>query len=207
MTPSKDLNQDGILDVCQDCNENGVADFLEIQFGTADDCNGNMQPDECDTAEATSTDCQTDGVPDECQLAANDCDANGVPDECDIASGLADCDDNGVPDGCQADFDGDDLIDQCDPDMDGDGVPNESDVCNNSPPDIEVNSFGASRGDVDGNCVVDIDDFFIFEICLSISGPGRDPILSDCIDLSDLDDDGDIDLRDMSRFQRAMETP
>lgn len=205
--PSFDLNQDGILDVCQDCNGNTVADFLEIQFGTAEDCNNNLQPDECDTADATSLDCQEDAVPDECQLAGNDCDANGVPDECDIASGLSDCNTDGVPDGCQPDFDGDDVIDECDDDIDDDGVPNGIDVCNYSPMDVEVTPVGASRGDVDGDCDVDIDDFFIFEICLSISGPGRQPILTDCVDLCDLDDDSDIDLRDLSRFQRGMQAP
>ncbi|RTZ89125.1 MAG: hypothetical protein DSY92_09535, partial [Planctomycetota bacterium] len=49
-----------------DCNQNGVADQCDIDFGSSDDCNGNLVPDECDIAFLFSEDCNLDGIPDEC---------------------------------------------------------------------------------------------------------------------------------------------
>jgi hypothetical protein len=53
----------------QDCNNNGVADNLDIDSGTSQDCNANGTPDECDIIGADSQDCQPDGIPDDCQRA------------------------------------------------------------------------------------------------------------------------------------------
>ena len=39
-----------------DCNQNGVDDQCDLDFGTSDDCNGNMIPDECDIELLTSED-------------------------------------------------------------------------------------------------------------------------------------------------------
>lgn len=202
--PSLDLDDNGVLDVCQDCNNNTVPDFLEIIFGTAQDCNHNAVPDECDTRDAMSEDCQADDVPDECQLAGNDCDGNQVPDDCDIVGGLDDCDANLVPDDCEADFDNDGQIDACDGDIDDDGVGNAADACDFTPLGTPVTPDGSTRGDVDADCDVDVDDFLIFGACWQISGPNRPPLLSECLDLTDLDGNGVVDMRDFVRFQRSV---
>jgi len=57
-----------------DCNNNDVADDLDIQNGTSSDCDGNGVPDEC------QPDCDKDGTPDACEA---DCDHDGTPDACD----------------------------------------------------------------------------------------------------------------------------
>jgi len=55
---------------CDDCNDNGVPDRIDIIDGTSDDCNDNDLPDECDIADGTSEDCQPNGIPDECDIAS-----------------------------------------------------------------------------------------------------------------------------------------
>jgi hypothetical protein len=50
-----------------DCNGNGVADDLDILFGTSADCNDNSVPDECDIDDGTSQDTNGNGIPDECE--------------------------------------------------------------------------------------------------------------------------------------------
>lgn len=65
-----DANGDGIPDDCQDCNENGTLDSIDISQNASDDCNGNGVPDECDVdvVIGCSLDADMDGVPDECQI-------------------------------------------------------------------------------------------------------------------------------------------
>jgi len=58
---------------------------------------------------------------------------------------------------------------------------------------------GASVADYDMDCDVDIDDFALFESC--VSGPGV-PLTPGCED-RDLDQDGDVDQTDFGRFQRC----
>lgn len=64
-----------ILDLCTDCivdcNENGVADDVDISSGTSQDCNANNKPDECDIADGAG-DANEDGIPDTCQLECGD---------------------------------------------------------------------------------------------------------------------------------------
>jgi hypothetical protein len=97
-----------------DCNNNGVADELDLSTGTSADCNGNGRPDVCDVTDGTSQDVNGNGVPDECEA---DCNDNGVPDSVDIATGTSeDCDVSGVPDECE-------IADGTVPDCDGNGVP------------------------------------------------------------------------------------
>jgi hypothetical protein len=88
----------------EDCNNNGVPDYLDIANGTSEDCNENLVPDECDIADGTSEDCNENGIPDECDIAdltSWDCNHNGIPDECDIASGYSeDVNGDGIPDEC-----------------------------------------------------------------------------------------------------------
>jgi len=73
--PSLDVNPvNGYIDDCDrdDCNNNWLADYYDIESGASADCNYNGIPDECDIADGSSGDCQS-----------TDEDANGIPDECD----------------------------------------------------------------------------------------------------------------------------
>lgn len=58
-------------------------------------------------------------------------------------------------------------------------------------------------GDFDGNGYVDPRDFRYLEICLSISGPGKDPGFTECRNVFDSDGDLDVDLKDIAAFQLA----
>jgi hypothetical protein len=90
-----DSPANGCLDSCDadDCNNNGVDDWVDIAQGTSADCNNDCRPDDC-------------------QLEGQDCDGNGVIDYCEIAAGsAADCNANATPDACD--------IDPADPDGDG----------------------------------------------------------------------------------------
>ncbi|MCB9858779.1 MAG: hypothetical protein H6818_24125 [Phycisphaerales bacterium] len=92
--PDKDMNDDGIIDTCQDCDENGLPDPYEINELGADDENANCILDDCEP------DCNGNGTPDDLDIAtgtSQDINLNGVPDTCD-----PDCDGNGIPDDYEA---------------------------------------------------------------------------------------------------------
>ncbi len=138
-------------------------------------------------------------------LTSKDCNGNNTPDECDLSSGAStDCDSNEIPDACQKDMDGDVTIDVCDDDIDGDGIPNDMDACIYTSIGHSVNAEGRSRGDVDGDCIVTLNDHFFFAFCLSISGPGAPPVLNDCSEVFDFDRDGDVDLHDAQTFMSVL---
>ncbi len=50
-----------------DCNQNGLSDACDIEFGESEDCNQNGIPDECDVDSGASPDNDGDSTPDECQ--------------------------------------------------------------------------------------------------------------------------------------------
>ncbi len=78
------------LRLTPDCNENGVADHIDITGPTSDDCNGNLTPDTCEDDE----DCNENSVQDICDIAgvtSSDCNMNGIPDECDSGASLDEC--------------------------------------------------------------------------------------------------------------------
>lgn len=50
-----------------DCNQNGLSDACDIEFGESEDCNQNGIPDECDVTSGASPDNDGDSTPDECQ--------------------------------------------------------------------------------------------------------------------------------------------
>lgn len=103
------------------------------------------------------------GISDTWELFS-DCNSNSMPDTDDIINGSSlDCNTNGIPDECEADFDGDGLIDDCDQDIDSDGVPNAEDVCVYGPVGAPVDCEGRPRGDMDGDCDIDLADFAIFQ--------------------------------------------
>lgn len=176
---------------------NGEQDVYHLRIGSAD-CNGNGTPDDEDVLTGGSDDCDGNLIPDECQ---RDCNGNGVVDGCDLLSGkFEDCDGNGLIDVCQPDLDGDGLIDSCDFDIDGDGVSNGSDQCPMSNPNFPTTRRGASVGDVDANCVVDLADWLQFRNqCAFANGPGV-ILPSFCLDNFDYDEDGDVDMPDLQQF-------
>ncbi|MCH7885211.1 MAG: hypothetical protein IIC01_08165 [Planctomycetes bacterium] len=87
-----DCDGDGVCDIDEDCNGNGVPDPCDLDCGPAGglcdvpncglapDCNFSCVPDSCDITAGTSADCNANGVPDECDP---DCDGDGIPDDCD----------------------------------------------------------------------------------------------------------------------------
>lgn len=123
----RDLNTDGLLDVCTDCNTNGTFDQTEAGFI---DCNSNGRLDACDLlAGGGSLNCNTNAIPDECELP--DCNTNHVPDACDRLT--MDCDTNGTVDACGQDCNTNGSADACDVNAGGAAVDCNSngtlDVC------------------------------------------------------------------------------
>lgn len=130
----------GAYEYFDDCNDNGVADSVDIASGTSLDINGSGVPDDCedcngngilDDCDVTcggfcagvvgcgqSLDCNSNQIPDECELATRDCNNNGRPDDCDIAAASSlDCQSDGIPDECQlgpGDCNNNGIPDACD---------------------------------------------------------------------------------------------
>lgn len=122
-------------------------------------------------------------------------------DRIQVISGSADRDSNGIPDECDPDFDGDGVIDAFDSDIDDDGYDNDVDVCDFTVPGTPTGSSGEPFGDWDLDCDVELDDYAVFEICLSLSGPDEAPPFKECLASFDADLDGDVDLNDVRVFQ------
>ena len=166
-----DMDGNGVPDNCDpDCNDNGIADGVEILFGWADDCDGDVVPDDCQLADGSATDCDADGTLDHCQWADNpglDCNENGILDACEIADGsVDDCNENGIPDSCDladgGDADGDGYLDECECNADiagpdgplSDGVVDTYDLL------AVIGYWGSSipGGDINGDGIVGTDD-------------------------------------------------
>lgn len=63
--PHLDVNDDGILDACQDdCDEDGVPDVLQISSGLSEDLNENGILDVCEGGLRVPGDCNADGMTD-----------------------------------------------------------------------------------------------------------------------------------------------
>ncbi|MBN1510935.1 MAG: thrombospondin type 3 repeat-containing protein [Phycisphaerae bacterium] len=163
-----DADNDGIPNGCEDCDENGILDFIDVCVDPdIKDCNLNGIPDPCDIFNGTSGDCNLNGVPDECDPDGNN---NGIPDECE--PGCIDSDGDGVcnpVDNCifvhntnQKDADGDKRGDVCDncpyksnadqQDTDGDGVGDVCDNCVDVPNADQADADGDGLGDACDNC-------------------------------------------------------
>lgn len=76
-------------------------------------------------------------------------------------------------------------------DIDGDGVPDQVDVCQNTPPDILVDANGRPLGDLDGDCDVDLLDFAI--ILSNYTGPLAPVTCTGCNDLLQNGGETDVD--------------
>lgn len=163
-----DLDANGVLDDCQDCNANGINDQLEM--GSNTDCNENYILDECEIADRRG-DCNTNGLIDSCEIAAGitaDCNGNGVPDECDLRADYwpaADCNGNGLMDACEAlipgDYNHDFVVNLADYEnlavcLTGPGVAPAA-----QPSGCESQCLAAFDTDADGD--VDLDDFRTFQ--------------------------------------------
>ena len=150
------LLQDGQLN-CM-IQDDSKVDYATLTLSIILDCNTNWIPDECDI------DCGSDGGP---------CDVPGCGES-------DDCNTNSIPDDCEPDFDGDGLIDDCDSDIDNDSVANDVDVCDYTPwsavergrviMDAQGCLYGTIRGDHDGDCDCDLEDYA--EFALDFTGPG-----------------------------------
>ncbi len=172
----------------QDCNDNGVPDECDIAAGTSQDCQPNGVPDECDVLPPETTCCEAhpESGCDSASIEACVClidpyccevawDRTCVDEVTSEGCGICDndCNTNNVPDDCEPDFDVDALIDDCDPDIDNDGVPNEQDVCDYTPWSAIQNGrvildpgdplYGTIRGDLDGDCDCDLEDYAIVQ--------------------------------------------
>ena len=58
------------IEGAQDCNQNGLSDACDIEFGESEDCNQNGIPDECDITSGASLDLNGNSAPDECELGS-----------------------------------------------------------------------------------------------------------------------------------------
>ena len=135
------------------------------------------------------------------RIGMRDCNANGTSDVDDIAmDGSEDCDGNSVPDECQRDFDGDGFVDGCDFDIDNDGVLNDTDVCAFTLPGTPVDVQGRPKSDTNGNCRVDLIDYWRLKNCLQQSGPAVPAPSNVCVATFDYDADANIDLADFAGF-------
>jgi len=174
---------------------NGEEDVYYLRIGK-NDCNNNGTPDDEDIANGVSEDCDGNLIPDECQP---DCNGDGTADACEVLAGATDCDGDLTPDSCEPDFDGDGLIDDCDPDIDNDGVPNGTDLCDNTPPGFTVQPQGHMLGDYDVNCVMDLADFAVLSYCIDTNGP-RFPADRVCAFSFDMNRDGYVELDDVAQW-------
>ncbi len=134
-----------------------------------------------------------------------DCNDNGIPDAQDAAVPGVDACENLIPDECEADFDGDGLVDACDGDTDNDGVDNETDRCLFSRMGFPVAPDGGPHGDVEGDCDLDLGDWFGLRLiaCMNRCGPSMPCAVPFCREQVDTDGDTDIDMVDVARLQNS----
>ncbi len=139
-----------------------VEEVVEAEFETlncyAFDCNDNGIADNLDILGGSSLDTNLDGIPDECQ----DCNGNTVLDPVEIAGGAPDLDANGILDACETDCNNNNRPDHYDiflgssSDADGNNVPDECDPdCNNNNQNDWVDTETGGSLDYDRNAIPD----------------------------------------------------
>ncbi|MFK7960120.1 MAG: hypothetical protein AB8G96_06305 [Phycisphaerales bacterium] len=166
------------FEFCDDCNENFIADFLEIDQDPDLDCDEDGVLDVCQIRfdspagepgeffciDDCDADCNDNGVVDSCDIAgpvSADLNENGIPDECE------DCNNNGIPDsidiknGEGEDCNGNDLLDECDielglePDCNENGIPDTCDIASGASGDCNEDGVPDDCNDCDGNGIDD----------------------------------------------------
>jgi len=200
---------------------------------SGEDIDGDRTSDACDNcptiANGDQNDADYDGFGDICDncptvvnLNQQDTDGDGVGDACDNCLLFPSTD--------QTDTDSDGLGNPCDPDADNDGIPNEQDNCwltpspnlNDGDGDgvgdpcdacpstiagVTVDAEGCTPrgiGDMDRDGDVDLEDFGVFQVCLTGPAiPQTDPACQE----ANLDTDGgdnDVDQSDLVIFLRCL---
>ncbi len=179
--PNADMNEDGTVDWCQDCNRNCINDIVEITNGWAQDCNGNWIPDECDTntvGDGITRPVDHQGAP-PCNPpwddigayyslsggGSNDSNTNGIPDEClqaEIDAGYMayDCNANGILDECDlscAALKGECNVPGCGEsnDCNGNSIPDDCEDCNGNELADECDITAGTSTDVNANDIPD----------------------------------------------------
>jgi hypothetical protein len=136
-----------------DCNQNRIADNLDIQSGFSQDLNSNGIPDECE-------DCNNNGILDSIDIQtgfSRDLNNNGIPDECE-----PDCNNNGVPDdrdillGTSQDLNFNGIPDECETDCNSNGISDYLEIMANMALDIDRNAVLDACQDCDNNGVPDL---------------------------------------------------
>ena len=93
------------------------------------------------------------------EFQARECDYNDDSDCDEVPNDRDNCPE--VPNADQSDFDDDAAGDACDPDIDDDGVLNAPDVCDFTPFGASVQPDGSLQSDADGDCDVDLYDYYL----------------------------------------------
>ncbi|MCA9423756.1 MAG: right-handed parallel beta-helix repeat-containing protein [Candidatus Omnitrophica bacterium] len=142
----------GAYEFPRDCNNNNIADVIEIQNNPSLDCDGNNALDTCDLVDDPSIDCDNNGEIDVCEIALNpslDCDNSGTLDSCDLlADPSLDCNSNGMIDTCEIasnsslDCDSNGILDECElavRDCNGNGMLDTCEILNDPSLDLDMN--------------------------------------------------------------------
>ncbi|MDM8522467.1 SBBP repeat-containing protein [Desulfococcaceae bacterium HSG8] len=211
-----DADSDGIGDICDACVDMDNDNVCDED----DNCPGTFNPDQTDT--------DSDGLGDACDDCL-DADQDTVCDGVDNCVGTpnpgqADADKDGVGNACdncsgdanynQEDRDSDDVGDACDncasasnpdqTDTDSDGQGNACDGCPDDPYKIETGDCGCGvpddrAGDLNDDCVIDLDDVDIIGIHLNEDAG----ICMEC----DIDGDGTITVLDARKLVLLCDCP
>jgi len=213
--PTHDRNGDGIMDRCQDCDDDCPTFPIALTArGCLDPCQVNSAASGCGGLGGTSPDCNGNAIPDACDVDSNrpnqrvapafeyfagggscDFDSNGVPDECQLP--FTDCNGNGCKDafelatagfgGTATDIDNNGTLDECQADCNHNNVPDTR--------DIALGLAGGGSQDADQFAGPFTNDGFPDECCVQ----GGVVVAAD----GDMDNDGDRDSADYQLIQRC----
>jgi len=93
-------------------------------------------------------------------------------------------------------------------DCNGNGQDDDCDIYFGISEDANQNHLpDECQADFDFDGDVDLDDYFFFELCMSLSGPIAAPPFQECVTVFDLSADGDVDMEDFALFQQQFTGP